>query len=349
MVGDAVLSAKTRVTMARNDQSKGDPKGTTAGNSRHRQVRRRQQEILDAAAEIFRDKGYEATSTQDIAEAVGLLKGSLYYYIDSKEDLLFAIIDEAYKGALETVQVSTAAGGNALEKIRALIDAHVAYFTSNQVKMAVLFRDFRSLSEERQRIIAGEGDFYLEEVRSLIRQGQREGVVADDIDPRLTSIAITGMVNSLSQWYDPAGPSSSEEISDAFARLVVGGLATGTAAAQAAMSTTPRRAPGSSGPASPGRRPSTGKAGAGRRLPKAASNGASGTATTSGTGKMSGNGAAGAGGPSGTGKPAGTGKRSGAAPASTADGAATASAPSDGARRRPTRRTTEPVTRRSGR
>ena len=214
--------------MARNDQSKGEAgAGGSAGSSRQRQVRRRQQEILDAAAEIFREKGYEATSTQDIAEAVGLLKGSLYYYIDSKEDLLFAIIDEAYKGALQTLEQAKVMPGNALQKIRSIIESHVDYFIANQVKMAVLFRDFRSLSEERQQIIAGEGDQYLEEVRSLIRQGQAEGVVAPDIDPRLASIGITGMVNSLSQWYHPSGPSTPAEISEAFARLVVAGVSVG--------------------------------------------------------------------------------------------------------------------------
>lgn len=227
---------EARVTKARTGRSGSEVSADgSAGNGRQRQVRRRQQEILDAAAEIFREKGYEATSTQDIAEAVGLLKGSLYYYIDSKEDLLFAIIDEAYKGALATLERSKALQGNALQKLRWIIESHVDYFTTNQVKMAVLFRDFRSLSEERQQIIAGEGDQYLEEVRSLIRQGQAEGVVAPDIDPRLTSLGVTGMVNSLSQWYDPSGPSTPAELSQAFARLVIAGLATDQAQAMAAV------------------------------------------------------------------------------------------------------------------
>jgi AcrR family transcriptional regulator len=214
------------VSKVRADRS-GSEVGADGSSSTgpRRQVRRRQREILDAAAEIFREKGYEATSTQDIAEAVGLLKGSLYYYIESKEDLLFAIIDEAYKGALAALERTKAKQGNALQKLRWVIEAHVEHFTAHQVEMAVLFRDFRSLSEERQRIIAQEGDQYLEEVRSLIRQGQSEGVVAPDIDPRLTSLGITGMVNSLAQWYDPSGPSTPSELSQAFVRLIIGGLA----------------------------------------------------------------------------------------------------------------------------
>ncbi len=212
--------------MARDDRSKsGGSAYGLAGNFPKRQVRRRHQEILDAAALIFREKGYEATSTQDIAEAVGILKGSLYYYIDSKEDLLFAIIDEAYKGALRELDRCKAMPGNALLKLRLIIESHVQYFTNNEVKMAVLFRDFRSLSEERQKIIAGEGDQYLEDVRSLIRQGQAEGTVASDIDPRLTSLAIAGMVNSMSQWYDPLGPNKPAELAHAFVRLVIVGLA----------------------------------------------------------------------------------------------------------------------------
>jgi AcrR family transcriptional regulator len=224
------------VTKARADRSTGKVVADgTATAGRRRQVRHRQQEILDAAAAIFRDKGYEATSTQDIAEAVGLLKGSLYYYIDSKEDLLFAIIDEAYKGALAALERSKAKQGNALQKLRWVIESHVEHFTAHQVEMAVLFRDFRSLSEERQRIIAQEGDQYLEEVRTLIRQGQAEGVVAPDIDPRLTSLGITGMVNSLAQWYDPSGPSTPAELSEAFVRLIIGGLASDAAHAHAAL------------------------------------------------------------------------------------------------------------------
>ncbi|MDA8280405.1 MAG: TetR/AcrR family transcriptional regulator [Actinomycetota bacterium] len=228
MAGGGVTISETRTTVARDDQSKGEATGCgPAGSSPQRQVRRRQQEILDAAAEIFREKGYEATSTQDIADAVGLLKGSLYYYIDSKEDLLAAIIDDAYTGALQALEQAKATPGNALQKIRSIIESYVDYFIANQVKMAVLFRDFRSLSDERQQIIAGERDQYLDEVRSLLRQGQAEGLVAPDLDPKLASIGITGMVNSLSQWYHPSGPSTPAEISEAFARLVVAGVSAG--------------------------------------------------------------------------------------------------------------------------
>src|SRR5690242_21930048 len=78
---------------------------TTTRARRSRAPRRRQQEIVEAAARVFHEKGYESTSIQDIADAVGILKGSLYYYITSKEDLLFEIIRGVHEEALKNLEL----------------------------------------------------------------------------------------------------------------------------------------------------------------------------------------------------------------------------------------------------
>src|SRR3954471_18714428 len=93
---------------------------------RSRAPRRRQQEILEAAARVFHEKGYESTSIQDIADAVGILKGSLYYYIDSKEDLLYEILEGIHAEALESVRKATAEG-DPLQRIRAFVAAHIRH------------------------------------------------------------------------------------------------------------------------------------------------------------------------------------------------------------------------------
>ena len=95
---------------------------------RSRAPRRRQQEILEAAARVFHEKGYESTSIQDIADSVGILKGSLYYYITSKEDLLFEIIQGVHEEALKNLDRTAAVEGDALQKIRAFV---VVHFTHN--------------------------------------------------------------------------------------------------------------------------------------------------------------------------------------------------------------------------
>ena len=184
----------------------------------------RQREIIDAAARVFGEKGYDATSTQDVAEAVGILKGSLYYYIDSKEDLLFAVIKEAYDAALGAVDELERREGSPLEMIDALIRRHVEVFAATRVQTSVFFRDFRSLSPERQKVIREAGEIYSGFLRGQIRRGQSEGVIRPDLNPRLCAIGIIGMLNAMSFWYRPEGPASLSEIGEEFSRLVIQGL-----------------------------------------------------------------------------------------------------------------------------
>jgi AcrR family transcriptional regulator len=191
----------------------------------------RRREILDAAAQVFYDKGYEAASTRDIAESVGLLKGSLYYYIESKEDFLFEIIKENHDGALAALERVRETEGDALVRMAALIDTHVEYFTSNFITSVIYFRENRSLSPERQAVIRAEGDAYLDFVRDLIRQGQREGTIDPQVDVRAASLGIIGMLNSLALWYQREGRLSPHNIAKQFASLVVAGLASEQAAA----------------------------------------------------------------------------------------------------------------------
>jgi len=201
-------------------------KAAADGNAdrRAKAPRRRHEEILEAAARVFHEKGYESTSIQDIADAVGILKGSLYYYIDSKEDLLYEILEGIHGEALEEVR-EAAAAGEPLERIRAFVAAHIRHNAKNLVKMAVFFQDFRSLSEERRRTIVAERDTYEQFLRDLIRDGQAAGQVCPDVDAKRESIAILGLMNWLYHWYQPGGEYSIDELADAYADFVVAGLA----------------------------------------------------------------------------------------------------------------------------
>jgi AcrR family transcriptional regulator len=210
----------------RTNRSRRPGRKTRQGNTPQRR-----REILDAATTVFYEKGYEAASTRDIADAVGLLKGSLYYYIESKEDFLYEIIKAQHDGALAALDGVRETEGDALVRMAALIDTHVAFFTSHFVASVIYFREFRSLSTERQAEISAEGDAYLDFVRELIRQGQREGTIDAQIDVRATSLAIVGMLNSLALWYQEGGRLSPHNIAKQFASLVVTGLASEQASA----------------------------------------------------------------------------------------------------------------------
>jgi TetR/AcrR family transcriptional regulator, cholesterol catabolism regulator len=187
--------------------------------------RRRHAEVLEAAARVFHEKGYESTSIQDIAEAVGILKGSLYYYIRSKEDLLYEIIKAVHEDALANARYVEEMDGDALQKIRGFVASHLVFNAENLTRMGVFFHDFRSLSGERRRTIVEARDIYDDLVRRLIRDGQEQRIVCPEIDPKSATFAIMGSLNWIYQWYKPDGKLSAHAIGDEFADLVVSGLA----------------------------------------------------------------------------------------------------------------------------
>jgi AcrR family transcriptional regulator len=201
------------------------PAPTKAPPKRSTPPRRRQSEILDAAARVFHERGYESTSIQDIAESVGILKGSLYYYIESKEDLLYGILQGVHVEALKNIDLTNAVEGDALQKIRFFVAAHITFNAENLVKMGVFFQDFRSLGEERRRIIVDERDVYDRFLRSLIADGQRAKLVCPDIDPKLMALGILGATNWIYHWYQPGGEKPVREVAGALADFVVAGLA----------------------------------------------------------------------------------------------------------------------------
>src|SRR5580765_6240641 len=137
-----------------------------------RRKQERKQEVIDVAARVFHEKGYGSSSIQDIADGVGILKGSLYYYIDSKEDLLYEILRGVHEEALARIEEAVAAETATLAKLRAFVVALFTFHSENLVRIGVFSSDFRSLNRERQSAIIGERDRYDRLLRELIQQGQ---------------------------------------------------------------------------------------------------------------------------------------------------------------------------------
>jgi AcrR family transcriptional regulator len=204
---------------------------TSTGHEREDETRerhhRRKGEILDAAARIFHDKGYERASIQDVAESVGILKGSLYYYIDSKEELLFEVVKEVHRIGLASLEEWSRMDGDPLLRLRAVIEGHVRNNLEHPEAVGAFFHDFRSLSPARRAEIIADRDVYDRFLREIIEEGQEQGLVAADVDPKLATMAVLGMMNWVYQWYRPDGDSSPGEIARAFADLVLAGMVVG--------------------------------------------------------------------------------------------------------------------------
>lgn len=205
----------------------GDSPGEAAATQRRSDgagLKKRQREILDAAAEIFYRKGYSETSVQDVADAVGILKGSLYYYIDSKEDLLFQMLLEVHDDAKSLVTETAALDTPPLERLRVYIQRHVEYNARNLAKIAVYYHDFGLLTPERKKAIMAQRNYYEEFVQSLIKEAQEGGEVDPSVDPVLIGNAIFGVVNWLYTWYDTEGSAAPEYLGKLYAEVIVNGI-----------------------------------------------------------------------------------------------------------------------------
>jgi AcrR family transcriptional regulator len=211
------------------------PKTTETPSSRRRNGRenrsgspkKREQEIIDAAAEIFHRQGYSDTSVQNVANAVGILKGSLYYYIDSKDDLLYRVLLEVHDAA-HTILEEVAAMDelSPLEKLDAYVRRHVEYNTRNLTKIAVYYHDYKLLAPERRAEIRRQRKLYEDFVEGLISEAQQQGEVAADLDPAVLSYCLFGALNSVYTWYRPGGKVSATQLADTLARFVLAGVRT---------------------------------------------------------------------------------------------------------------------------
>jgi AcrR family transcriptional regulator len=181
--------------------------------------------VVDAAVRVFHARGYEATSIQDIADEVGILKGSIYYYISSKEDVLFEILDEVHRGALTSVQGAIESDADPLARIGSFVATLARFNADNLERMGIFLHDFRSLSEPRREEIVRERDRYDVILRRLLSAGKDRGVVCPDVDPKLTALAVMGMINTIYQWYRPSGGLRAQYIGAVYADLVIRAVA----------------------------------------------------------------------------------------------------------------------------
>jgi len=178
-------------------------------------------EIVDAAAQVFLEKGYSATSIQDISDRVGILKGSLYHYVRSKEDFLYRIIKDVYDEAIADIKTVTEPDEEPLERLAAFIRAHVQFASSHLTAYTIQLREFEQLSPERREEIRQGGETYVEALQVILEDAQAAGLVDPGLRARLASVIITGELNSMTRWYSPSGSLKPDELADVYVGMVM--------------------------------------------------------------------------------------------------------------------------------
>ena len=180
----------------------------------------REDEILAAAGSLFRQKGYHATSVRDIAESVGLLKGSLYHYIRSKEELLARLFDGALEGTVRELDAIASRDARASVRLHAMVAAYVRAVTANLDAVGLYLREWRSLPTPELARLRARRRAMRSLFEHVIADGarRREFAVGDE---KISALAILGMCNWLFEWYRPRGRLRPEALAEELAARAV--------------------------------------------------------------------------------------------------------------------------------
>jgi AcrR family transcriptional regulator len=193
-------------------------KGKGKGKGKTKAGRVREREINEAAVDIFHAVGYSAASVDDVAAAVGILKGSLYYYMDSKEDLLRRIVEDVHREALALSDLPP------LERLASYIRAQVDYNARNIKRVRVYYHDYEQLSAERIASVRKSRRMNEQLIVSLIGDAKSAGEVGDWVSEQLAGKTAFATITWMYTWYKPGGRISSKELGDFCATFVINGL-----------------------------------------------------------------------------------------------------------------------------
>jgi AcrR family transcriptional regulator len=180
-------------------------------------------DILDAAAQVFRQKGFHGASMSNIAEAVNLQKASLYHHVSSKQEILLALLERALGMLTEHISEIANQSIPADKKLRQMMRAYLQALAENSDLSTVLLFEHRSLDKKSHARHVPHRDKFEELWRDVINEGVRARVF-DCPDTNMAVRALMGVMNWTLTWYHPEGGKSIEKIADGYADLLFNGL-----------------------------------------------------------------------------------------------------------------------------
>jgi AcrR family transcriptional regulator len=179
-------------------------------------------DILKSAAAAFRRLGYHGATVEQIAAALHMKKGNLYYYFKNKEEILFACHQYSLDRLMELLAEIERSDATPDQKLRQLIVAFV-HTILDELHGTALFLDLEALSPAHLKAVIVRRDRFDHGMRQVVEQGIESGLFVST-DAKLLSFAILGAVNWIPRWFNPGGPSTSQEIADRFADYLIAGL-----------------------------------------------------------------------------------------------------------------------------
>jgi TetR/AcrR family transcriptional regulator, cholesterol catabolism regulator len=187
------------------------------------------QEILRTAARLFQQRGYDATSMNDVAAALKLSKGGLYHHFQSKDEILFEIMDHAMEITQERVLAPVRGIADPQERLRALIRLHMEVVLSPRDReITVMLHENHPLPPGLRKRINQRKKEYVHFVEGVIadvqKEAQRSRNMKGAVSPRAAAFALLGMINWIYQWYKPEGELQANSLIPQFTELLFGGI-----------------------------------------------------------------------------------------------------------------------------
>jgi TetR/AcrR family transcriptional regulator, cholesterol catabolism regulator len=187
------------------------------------------EQLLRAAAHLFREQGFHGTGVAEIAAAAGITKSSLYHHFPSKQALLAEVLMDTVSRVTPAVEAVAAADMSATERLREAARRHVVELIRDQDKGACLVEEGRFLAHDYRDVFVAKRDRYEQSFRCILEDGIGSGEFRA-VSVRLASLAVLGMCNSVVHWYQPSGQLDLETVADEFADLAVKAVLNGQAA-----------------------------------------------------------------------------------------------------------------------
>jgi len=181
--------------------------------------------ILDVAVGVFRERGYDGSTLDDVARAAGITKASIYYHVRSKEELLARGVGRALDALFAVLDERPAKRGRAATRLKYIVHRTIEITVDKLPEVTLLLRVRGNTPVERQ-IMERRREFdHL--IARVMRQAQRQGDIRADVEPRLATRLLFGMLNSITEWYRQGGRLDAPEVAEAISRIAFQGMEPG--------------------------------------------------------------------------------------------------------------------------
>jgi AcrR family transcriptional regulator len=189
-----------------------------AVQSRDEQFGAKRLTLIKEAARAFSARGYHDTSLEDVARELGVTKGALYYYVKSKQEILFECHVICNDLGDRAIEIARDVAGSGFDKVIALISHYLGLLLGEAGTLAVL-TEFDALEPHNRNVIAARRAYFDRFFRDLLIEGIEDGSIRE-LDPKLTVFFFLGSVNWMTVWFDPAGGLSGPEVATHFVDLL---------------------------------------------------------------------------------------------------------------------------------